>query len=104
MAITQPDVALLQRAQKGDQQAFSAIVRLYQSTVFNYILRVVGGDRPPAEDLCQAVFLRGYRGLPGFNLRGRFTTSLFQVAQHRLLDELRPGTRHGRPPLDVSSM
>src|SRR3954452_14528605 len=104
MAITQPDVALLQRAQRGDQDAFSAIVRLYQSTVYNYILRVVGGDRALAEDLCQEVFLRVYQGLAGFNLRCRFTTWLFQVAKHRVLDELRARERRGRPPIDIGSL
>src|SRR3954470_16883023 len=104
MAIIQPDIALLQRAQKGDEQAFSAIVRLYQTTVFNYVLRVVGGDRALSEDLTQEVFLRVYQGLPGFNLRCRFTTWLFQVAKHRVLDELRARERRGRPPLDIDSL
>src|SRR3954452_20637747 len=104
MAITQPDVALLQRAQRGDEQAFSAIVRLYQTTVFNYVLRVVGGDRALAEDLTQEVFLRVYQGLAGFNLRCRFTTWLFQVAKHRVLDELRARERRGRPPVDIDTM
>jgi RNA polymerase sigma-70 factor, ECF subfamily len=104
MAIPQPDIALLQRAQKGDQEAFSSIVRQYQSTVYNYVLRVVGGDRALAEDLTQEVFLRVYQGLAGFNLRCRFTTWLFQVAKHRVLDELRARERRGRPPLDIDSM
>jgi RNA polymerase sigma-70 factor (ECF subfamily) len=104
MAIIQPDIALLQRAQKGDEQAFSSIVRLYQTVVFNYVLRVVGGDRALAEDLTQEVFLRVYQGLPGFNLRCRFTTWLFQVAKHRVLDELRARERRGKPPVDIDTM
>jgi RNA polymerase sigma-70 factor, ECF subfamily len=104
MAIPQPDIALLQRAQKGDQEAFSSIVRQYQSTVYNYVLRVVGGDRALAEDLTQEVFLRVYQGLAGFNLRCRFTTWLFQVAKHRVLDELRARERRGRPPIDIDSI
>jgi RNA polymerase sigma-70 factor (ECF subfamily) len=100
----QPDIRLLQQAQKGDQEAFCTIVRLYQTTVFNYVLRVLGGDRALAEDLTQEVFLRVYQGLPGFNLRCRFTTWLFQVAKHRVLDELRARERRGRPPIDIDSM
>src|SRR3954470_6478080 len=104
MAIIQPDIALLQKAQRGDEQAFSQIVRLYQTTVFNYVLRVLGGDRALAEDLTQEVFLRVYQGLAGFNLRCRFTTWLFQVAKHRVLDELRARDRRGRPPIDIDSV
>jgi len=109
MAIPQPDIALLQRAQKGDQEAFSSIVRQYQSTVYNYVLRVVGGDRALAEDLTQEVFLRVYQGLPRFSLRCKFTTWLFQVTKNRVLDELRASERRPRavvaledvPPLEV---
>jgi RNA polymerase sigma-70 factor (ECF subfamily) len=104
MPITQPDVALLARAQRGDEAAFAAIVRQYQGTVFNYVLRVVGGDRALAEDLCQEIFLRVYQGLAGFNMKSRFTTWLFQVAKHRVLDELRARERRGKPPLDIDSM
>src|SRR3954465_13273806 len=109
MAIPQPDIALLQRAQRGDQEAFSSIVRQYQSTVYNYVLRVVGGDRALAEDLTQEIFLRIYQGLAGFSLRCRFTTWLFQVAKNRVLDELRARERKPQsfltledmPPLEV---
>jgi RNA polymerase sigma-70 factor (ECF subfamily) len=104
MAIIQPDIALLQRAQKGDEQAFSSIVRLYQTVVFNYVLRVVGGDRAHAEDLTQEVFLRVYQGLPGFNLRCRFTTWLFQVAKHRVLDELRARERRPQAVVNIDDM
>ena len=53
---------------------------MYEGPVFNYVLRMVG-DRALAEDLTQEIFLRIYQGLPGFSLRCRFTTWLFQVAK-----------------------
>jgi RNA polymerase sigma-70 factor (ECF subfamily) len=72
------------------------------------VLRLVG-DRSLAEDLTQEVFLRVYQGLPGFSLRSRFTTWLFQVTKNRVLDELRALERRPRavvtlddiPPLEV---
>ena len=57
--------------------------------MFNYVLRLVGGDRALAEDLTQEVFLRVFQGLPKFSLRSKFTTWLFQVTKNRVLDELR---------------
>ncbi len=76
--------------------------------VYNYVLRMVG-DRSLAEDLTQDIFLRLYQGLPGFSLRCRFTTWLFQVAKNRVLDELRARERkphrlvaiEDAPPLEV---
>src|SRR4051794_11966421 len=104
MALPQPDIELLRRAQKGDHEAFCEIMDAYQGPVFNYVLRMLAGDRALAEDLTQEVFLRVYQGLAGFNLRCRFTTWLFQVAKHRVLDELRARERRGRPPLDIDSL
>ena len=108
MSLTQPDFGVLKRAQRGDERAFSLIVRAYETPVFNYVLRLVG-DRALAEDLTQEVFLRVFQGLPSFSLRCRFTTWLFQVTKNRVLDELRASERRPRssvplddiPPLEV---
>jgi RNA polymerase sigma-70 factor, ECF subfamily len=95
LSLPQPDLAILRKAQRGDERAFSIIVRSYDTAVFNYILRLVG-DRALAEDLTQEVFLRVYQGLPSFSLRSRFTTWMFQVTKNRVLDELRAVERRPR--------
>ena len=109
MSLAQPDLGVLRKAQRGDERAFSLIVRAYETPVFNYVLRLVGGDRTLAEDLTQEVFLRVFQGLPRFSLRSKFTTWLFQVTKNRVLDELRASERRPRavvaledvPPLEV---
>jgi RNA polymerase sigma-70 factor, ECF subfamily len=95
LSLTQPDLGVLRKAQRGDERAFSLIVRTYETPVFNYVLRLVG-DRSLAEDLTQEVFLRVFQGLPRFSLRCKFTTWLFQVAKNRVLDELRASERRPR--------
>jgi RNA polymerase sigma-70 factor (ECF subfamily) len=94
--LTQPDLGVLRKAQRGDERAFSLILRAYETPVFNYVVRLVGGDRTLAEDLTQEVFLRVFQGLPGFSLRSKFTTWLFQVTKNRVLDELRARERRPR--------
>jgi RNA polymerase sigma-70 factor (ECF subfamily) len=98
LSLLQPDLGVLRKAQRGDERAFTLIVRTYEQPVFNYVLRLVG-DRTLAEDLTQEVFLRVFQGLPKFSLRCRFTTWLFQVTKNRVLDELRANER--RPRLTV---
>jgi len=106
--LPQPDLAILRKAQRGDERAFSVILRAYEVPIYNYVLRTVE-DRALAEDLTQEIFMRIYQGLPGFSLRCRFTTWLFQVAKNRVLDELRARERKPQraltlddvPPLDV---
>ena len=108
MPLTQPDHGVLRKAQRGDERAFTLIVRAYETQVYNYVLRLVG-DRTLAEDLTQEVFLRVFQGLPKFSLRSKFTTWLFQVTKNRVLDELRASERRPRlsvaledvPPLEV---
>src|SRR5512146_202598 len=108
MSLPQPDLAILRKAQSGDERAFSLIVRAYETPVFNYVLRLVG-DRSLAEDLTQEVFLRVFQGLQRFSLRCKFTTWLFQVTKNRVLDELRAVERRPRlsvaledvPPLEI---
>jgi RNA polymerase sigma-70 factor, ECF subfamily len=96
VSLTQPDLGVLRKAQRGDERAFSLILRAYETPVFNYVVRLVGGDRTLAEDLTQEVFLRVFQGLPGFSLRSKFTTWLFQVTKNRVLDELRARERRPR--------
>jgi RNA polymerase sigma-70 factor, ECF subfamily len=106
--LPQPDLGVLRKAQRGDERAFSIIVRTYEQPVYNYVLRLTG-DRVLSEDLTQEVFLRVYQGLPSFSLRSRFTTWLFQVTKNRVLDELRAMERRPRaivalediPPLEA---
>ena len=108
MSLAQPDLGVLRKAQRGDERAFTLIVRAYETPVFNYVLRLVG-DRSLAEDLTQEVFLRIFQGLPSFSLRSKFTTWMFQVTKNRVLDELRASERRPRavvsledvPPLEV---
>jgi RNA polymerase sigma-70 factor (ECF subfamily) len=108
VSLPQPDLGVLRKAQRGDERAFSIIVRTYEQPVYNYVLRLTS-DRALAEDLTQEVFLRVFQGLPSFSLRSRFTTWLFQVTKNRVLDELRAIERRPRailalediPPLEV---
>ncbi|MDX6466944.1 MAG: hypothetical protein QOI27_1984 [Gaiellaceae bacterium] len=103
MSLPQPDFGVLRKAQRGDERAFSIIVRAYQVPVFNYVLRLVG-DRSLAEDLTQEVFLRVFQGLPRFSLRSKFTTWLFQVTKNRVLDELRAMERRPRKLVDIEDI
>jgi len=103
LSLPQPDFGVLRKAQRGDERAFSIIVRAYQVPVFNYVLRLVG-DRSLAEDLTQEIFLRVFQGLPRFSLRSKFTTWLFQVAKNRVLDELRAVERRPRAVVDIDDV
>ena len=101
MSLPQPDLAILRKAQRGDERAFAIIVHAYEIPVYNYVLRLTNGDKSLAEDLTQEVFLRVFQGLPRFSLRCKFTTWLFQVTKNRVLDELRAKERRPLSPVNL---
>jgi RNA polymerase sigma-70 factor (ECF subfamily) len=103
LPIPQPDPELLRRAQRGDERAFTAIVREYETPVHNYIYRLTA-DHSLAEDLTQEVFVRVYHALPRFSLRCKFTTWLFQVTKNRVLDELRARERRPQSACSLEDM
>jgi RNA polymerase sigma-70 factor, ECF subfamily len=101
LSLPQPELAILRKAQRGDERAFAIILRMYETPVYNYVLRLTNGDKSLAEDLTQEVFLRVFQGLPRFSLRCKFTTWLFQVTKNRVLDELRAKERRPQSPLNL---
>jgi len=103
VALPQPHPETLRLAQRGDDDAFAVIVQQYQAPLHNYLVRVLAGDRALAEDVCQEVFIRVHRALPSFDGRCLFTTWLFQIAKHRVIDELRARERQGRPSLGLDA-
>jgi RNA polymerase sigma-70 factor (ECF subfamily) len=97
----QPDPQTLRKARRGDERAFTAIVRQYEGPLFRFVVRSLH-DRARAEELTQDILLRAYKGLPGFN-GASFTTWLFEIAKNRLIDEVRSSRRRVRlAPLEAA--
>ena len=62
---------LVDAAQRGDGESFNALVRLYESRVYNLIYRMLG-DTESAADTTQDTFILAYRRLNTFR-GGSFT-------------------------------
>lgn len=54
-------------AAKGDTDAFRRLIETFQDRVFRVVIAVLHCDRSAAEDVCQEVFLRVWKGLPSFD-------------------------------------
>ncbi len=48
--------------------------------------------------------MRVYQALPRFDDRSRFTTWMFQIAKHRVVDELRARERRPRTPMQLEAL
>ncbi|HEY9527627.1 MAG TPA: RNA polymerase sigma factor [Anaerolineales bacterium] len=95
------DKVLLQAAQKMDKDAIVEIFELYNSPLYNYVLRL-SGDRILADHIVGDVFAKLIEQLslgkgPESNLR----SYLYETAYHRLIDETRFTRR--RAPLEAAA-
>jgi RNA polymerase sigma-70 factor (ECF subfamily) len=107
--ITEPqpatDLALVERAQAGNDAAFDELMARYKKPILNFVYRMLK-DAEEADDVAQDVFVRVYRKLGTFkpdlsrvDATKVFSTWLFAVANHAAIDRLRWRKRHPTSPL-----
>jgi RNA polymerase sigma-70 factor (ECF subfamily) len=83
-----PEVALVRRAQEGDQAAFRLLIEKYQSKVFSIIHGVLR-NRNDVEDIAQQVFTKVWFALKGFDFRSSLVTWLYKITVNECYDYLR---------------
>jgi RNA polymerase sigma-70 factor, ECF subfamily len=81
------ETTLIQRAQKGDHDAFAALVDEHQRYVYNLALRVVK-DENEALDLTQETFVRTWTALPNFKGQSQFRTWLYRIVTNLCYNRL----------------
>ena len=91
------DRDLIQRARRGDAEAFGELVIRYQTSVFNICYRILH-ERAEAEDMTQETFLRARERLHLFDEERAFAPWLRRVAANVCLNHLELQKRNA--PLD----
>lgn len=81
------DRVLVRRVQRGDREAFAALVTRHQRYVYNLAYRLLR-DPSEAEDLAQEAFLRAWRGLGNFRGEAKFTTWLYRIVTNLCYNRL----------------
>jgi RNA polymerase sigma-70 factor (ECF subfamily) len=79
---------LVQRAQRGDEQAFATLFQLHQKRVYSVCLMMTK-DVAEAEDLTQEAFLQVFRSVGSFRCDSAFSTWLYRIAVNTVLMKLR---------------
>ena len=92
------EVALVARAQRGDEAAFQALFEAHRSRVYSLCLRMTGSTTD-AEDLTQEAFLKVFRKISTFRGASAFSTWLHRLAKNEVLMHLRK-KRLPQVPLD----
>ena len=85
-----PDAVLVRDAKSGSPEAFNALVRRWERKIYSFLVYLTG--RPDdAFDLCQEVFLSGYRHLGQLKDPEKFSQWLFRIARNTARSEARRG-------------
>ncbi|HOM03599.1 MAG TPA: sigma-70 family RNA polymerase sigma factor [Acetivibrio sp.] len=79
---------LIDRAKKGDVEAFEQLIEGCQKKVFNIAFRMLG-NYDDASELAQEVFLKAYKSIKNFKGDSLFNTWIYKVATNACLDEIR---------------
>jgi RNA polymerase sigma-70 factor (ECF subfamily) len=82
------DEDLMARAALDDDQAFTELVRRYQSRVVHLVSRLLN-DRQVSEDIAQEVFVRVHLHRKNYRTGSKFSTWLFTIAANLAKNEIR---------------
>jgi RNA polymerase sigma-70 factor (ECF subfamily) len=83
-----PEQEWLEKARKGDDDAFTRLVETYQNPVYNLCYRMLG-EGTAAEDAAQETFWRAYQNLKRYDPERSFITWLLSIAAHYCIDQQR---------------
>lgn len=92
--------ALVQRARRGDPQAFERLYREHVGKVYGLCLRLTR-DPAQAEDCVQETFINAWRALEKFETRSSLGTWLHRIAVNAVLAKRR---RYAPPMESLSDM
>jgi RNA polymerase sigma-70 factor (ECF subfamily) len=96
---------LMAQVQCGNVAAFELLFEQYRLPVFNFLFRMLNGERGPAEDLLQEVFMKIYDARKYYEPRAKFSTWLFTITRNHCLNFLMSRRyRQGRRTLSLEAM
>ncbi len=81
------EAKLIERAKKGEVEAFNRLVLLYQDGVYNVAFRLTGSAES-ASDVAQETFISAFKNLGGFR-GGSLRAWLFRIATNAAYDMIR---------------
>ena len=84
--------ALVERAQRGDAEAFAQLYREHSPRVFALAVRLTG-ERRAAEELTQDAFVQAWRRLASFRGESAFASWLHRITVNEFLVEARTTRR-----------
>lgn len=93
------DAAILDRAKRGDQDAFAAVIKHYDPGLRALAYRLLG-DVDRMDDALQDAYVKAFRSLSSFRGESRLGTWLYRIVYNTCLDEIARSKRVVQLPLE----
>ena len=90
--VKREEQALVERAQRGDRDAFGELVWRYQDTVYTLAMRLVGPNL--AADVAQEALIRAWRAMPKFRGDASFSTWLHRITVNTAWTQRKRAAKH----------
>ncbi|MBI1824046.1 MAG: RNA polymerase sigma factor [Nitrospirae bacterium] len=97
------DLALLDRYDEGDEEAFTELVTRHQKSLYGAAYRMVGHSAD-AMDLVQQAFVKLLTQRSGFRQEASLKTWLYQILINLCRNHLRDSTRHQPVEVEIEEM
>ncbi len=97
--VTEDEDRLLERAKRGDMEAFGGIVNRYQALAQRTAF-VITRDADAAQDAAQEAFVKAYRALGRFRTGAPLRPWLLRIVANEAINRARSASRH--PSVDLS--
>ena len=94
------EAAVIRKVLNGDTNAYEALVREYEKSVYNLALRMTGNSED-AYDMSQEAFIKAYNSLTTFRGDSKFSVWLYRIVSNVCLDYLRSRSR--KPTVSLST-
>ena len=82
------DVAIIERARNGDDEAFVLIYEHFSAQIHRYVFRLVG-NQELADDITQETFLKAFQSIRKISQDANVSAWLYRIASNACFDVLR---------------
>ena len=97
------DAILMSEVAGGSEHALRMLIEKWKNPLANYFYRSVR-DAHAAEDMAQQTFVNLYGARESYVPSAKFSTYLFRIARHVLINEFRKSARRPCDPTDPADM
>ena len=79
------DEQLVEIIREKDRELYGEIIRRYQAKLSHYLKKSIS-DQDELEDVLQAVFIKTYENLYGFDVRKKFSSWIYRIAHNNAVN------------------